>query len=337
MSKQRESIRFLYSLIYIFLISAHFCALYINTPTAQLEWLEALKLFGPLFTLGIASLFGYNNKLCIIKYGLFFLYLHIIFAACVALLYDRTQLLGDDGRLNFQLIGRGPGETAWALCVLLVATNFLLDRHRISIKPRNLKIITLLATSLIVLTQTRSAMLFLGIYFMHINRFRIKFRLVILIISAAFLVLAAGVSGGIPVFSQIINRSLSPDKILTGREYIWAAQMVTFFSSNISTILFGSDLSPKIHQIVEISYETADPHNAYLDIIQYYGIFGFGYICLWYRNQIKHRSYDASAILVAFLLMSLLVSTSRYSLIFYANIILLLIPTVYTRERSIDI
>jgi len=328
LSKQKLS-----SIIFIIVFLAHFSVLYINTPVAEFEWLEALKLFGPMLTLATITLFSNATRLMIIKYGLYILSLHIMLSVCTALINGPANLFSEDGRLVVSLLGRGSGETAWALCVLLVTTNFLRDQNRISIKPSTFMIIALISILAIIFTQTRSALLFLSVYFIYRGGYKLKFRFAIILLLVALFVVILSV-GAAPIFPQFINRSLSTETLLTGREYIWAAQMMALASQDMNAILIGSDLIPKIHEVAEISYATADPHNLFIDIFQYYGLLGLGYIYLWYRNMIKDRCFSASSLLIAFFIMSLFVSTVRYPLVFYVNILLLLAPTIRSCQRA---
>ena len=317
------------SLVFTFAISIHFLILYGNTSSANIEWLEVLKVFGALFTLGISSSFSNTTKLQIIKYSFYALSMHIFIAIFEALVGGANYFIAKDGRFIAKLLGRGAGETAWAFCVFLVTLNFLRELRCINIALRVQQVISLCAILIIFMTQTRSAILFLVIY--YIGRFisktgnkiddMIKVLVVILIVGIVTFVLN-------PALYQVIDRSLSIETIFTGREYIWAAKMTAFAEQDIVNSLFGSDLSSKIHEVPEINYLTADPHNLYIDIFQYYGLLGVAYTVLWYKFAARRRLTTATPILVAFIVMSMFVSTFRYSMVFYANIILLLVVIV---------
>lgn len=324
--------RHLVSIIFLAAISVHFLSLYIATATESFDWLEALKLFGPIFILGCLSLLGRRIQLLVVKSTVYVLAMHIGLGIAEALLRGVGSLQSEDGRMIIELLGRGSGETAWAICVALATLNFLKDQQYIEIRAWNHRAITLVSIIVVVLTQTRSAILFLAVYYLHSNRTnfnaiqvaRVSVIILSIVIIAAFT----------PYFSELIQRTLSPEKVLTGREYIWAAQIMALTNQDITAILFGSDLTPKVREVSEITYITADPHNLFIDIFQYYGFAGLLYILVWYKYQTKSNSKGATQILMAFVVMSMFVSTFRYPMLFYINVALLLIPMIQSKKSN---
>ena len=329
-SKQR-----LITLTFTFAISVHFLVLYANTPSENFELLEALKIFAPLFSLGILSILANELRIQIIKYSFYALSIHIFIAISETIIRGPGYFITEDGRFAAQLLGRGAGETAWAFCVFLVTFNFLRELRYIKVAPRIQKVITFGAILIVCLTQARSAILFLTIY--YIARFGSKTESkigdVFKIFGIGFIVVIVAYAVN-PIFHQVIARSLSLETVLTGREYIWAAKMAAFSDQAVVNLLFGSDLLPKVHEVVAIGYVTADPHNLYIDIFQYYGILGVTYTILWYKFATKHRFTSATPIILAFIGMCMFVSPFRYSMVFYVNTILLLTITIRPNLNS---
>ena len=321
------------TLIFLFCFGAHFLLLYLRTSEADFEWIEVLKHCGPIVALALLSWLRNRLKLIKIAFGSCMLALHFVYGLLEAVMNNPHSLLTEDGRFIVLALGRGAGETAWALCVLLVTLEYLGDRGCLEVGTRVKSLARLVLLLLILVAQTRSTFLFLLIYYFYRHRIQTKVRLSHIVTASVVLCILVAIVISIPLFSPMIQRTLALETILTGRQYIWATRWSALKSMSLQEILIGSDLSPKVNVIEELSYETADPHNLFLDIFQYFGAIGVLYIVLWYRHMIKKQPLDTTAFLRAFVVTSLVVSTIRYSMVFYANVILLLIPMTSVPSR----
>jgi len=316
-----------YSFFFFVLFTVQLCILYFQTLPNEFDIIEALKLPSPVIFMIFLAPLGNNTKITFVKIGFAILIIHIFFGFLLGILSGFSSFFLDDGRFVILALGRGAGETAWAFCALIVLIEFFQKQEIFNIRFGTKTIIYLVSFAIIILTQARSALMFLLLYyyFRSALSFRIKKKNIWIGFLLFVVILIIAFSADLMV---LLNRSLSLSSVLTGREYIWFAKLSQLASEDFYVVLFGSDLSPKIIEVPEIGYLTADPHNLYLDFIQYYGLFFLLVFGLWYAHMAKYSSQEAMPILKAFIVMSLFVSSFRYSSVFYINIVLLILPMI---------
>ena len=323
-----------YSFFFLVLFTVQLIILYGQTVPGEFDILEALKLPTPVIVMIFLALLGNNAKITAVKIGFAILIIHILFGILLGILSGFSSFFLNDGRFVILALGRGAAETAWAFCALIVLIEFFQKQQILNIRFSMKAVIYLVSFTLILLTQTRSALmfLFLDYYFTSTLSFRMKKKNIWIGFLFFVVILILAFSADLVA---VLNRSLSFSSVLTGREFIWFAKLSQLASEDFHVVLFGSDLSPKIIEIPEIGYLTADPHNLYLDFIQYYGLFFLLALGVWYAHMVKYSSQEAMPILKAFIVMSLFVSTFRYSMGFYINVILLILPMIVSEAEII--
>lgn len=302
----------------------HSLWLVFNTDTADFDFLEFGKFVGIPITVMLLAQFSRSIFLIIVR-----LTIITIFALLVVGIVGASIGLWsifDETRLFIPLLGRGAGETAWALCALYV----FLDYRQVT--PSTISyfrevIYRLLTLIIIIMTESRVAILFMGIYI--ILRYQnVMFRTAVIGLP---ILLALSYS----FFSNndslaIVSRTLSPEKILTGREYIWSAHVADFLRQPLTHILIGHDFSPKIVDVPEVGYLTADVHNLFFDFVRVYGLAGLIYFAAYltiakWSIQKEQQGIVWSG-LVALLVMSLFVSVFRYPYLPLLTAIFLTLP-----------
>lgn len=334
-----------YKYIYLaasFLFLIQFVWLFSNTPDAEVDWLEIAKILGPISLISGIYFFSDRIKLRIVIVLFHCLILHFISAFVITLNSGFGAFFTSDLRLNFSVIGRGATETAWAASVLLVSGRYLHSIRRLRFDFFGSKVFGFICVSICVLSQSRSSILYLAVYYLtfgvdKIRKFRIKSAS---IISGFFVILVVISLMQIDFVSDIVSNTLdrtkSADKILTGRNYIWEVKLESIFNNSPLEIIFGKDLLPKIDIIEELAYETADAHNVMIDLIQYYGIFGFLGIGSVYWFLGNSRGKHQRAVKYAFTVMSMFASSFRFPYIFYVNIIIITIIFINTDSESYE-
>lgn len=316
----------IFSAFLIFVFTFHILFLLENTNSEDRDLLEVLKIFAPVFTLGIFSLLNTKFQIHLVYFFFIILLLHILISIFLSLSGIYGEFISDDYRVLFKGLGRGAGETAWALCVCIVAIEYFRSGENTNYNKTIFKLLYMVIFLLILLTQSRAAILFLVSFYFFKSNISSKISLSGLVTFCIFIIAIIFILVLVPSFNQIFIRSSDASMILTGREFIWASMYLDIINSNIQDILIGEDIAPNIHFVEEIGYVTADPHNLFLDIFQYYGLFGVLYITIWYSYLCKYKTKLSYAIIFAFVIMSMFVSTIRYPFLPYVNIILLAIP-----------
>jgi hypothetical protein len=303
--------------------------LFQRSRPSQVEWLEILKLAGPIIFLNISLYFNDAIRDKIVFLGLFVLCGQAAYGVVTTLPEGLGGFVSDDGRFMIQSLGRGAGETAWALCVLIIILNYCVDIGHLRISGLLSLGVELLSLVIIVYSQSRGPIGFIAIYY-----FIYRTKLIFSILRNPFYLVPALVVllsiMYVPSIQAMLSRSSTSDSFLTGREYIWAVHIDQLRRLSLGELFFGTDLEPKIVDIPEIGYVTADPHNIYIDIINYYGIFGIAAMAYVYKRNVYWKAARSKAIVFAFMGMGMLVSPFRYPEIFYANVLVLLIPTLRT-------
>tara|TARA_B100002019_G_scaffold126528_1_gene108986 strand:- start:12689 stop:13753 length:1065 start_codon:yes stop_codon:yes gene_type:complete len=316
----------IFSTFLIFVFTSHFIFLLVNTNSEDRDLLEVLKIFAPVFTLSVFSLLNTKFQVHLVNFFFFILLIHILVSIFLSLSGIYGEFISDDYRVLFKGLGRGAGETAWALCVFIVTIEYLRSGKSINYNKTIFKLLYMVIFLLILLTQSRAAILFLFSFYFFKSNISAKISLSGLVSFTIFIITIILLVVLIPSFNQIFIRSSDASMILTGREFIWVSMYLDIINSSIQDILIGEDIAPNIHFVEEIGYVTADPHNLFLDIFQYYGLFGVLYITIWYSYLCKYKTKLSYAIIFAFVIMSMFVSTVRYPFLPYVNIILLAIP-----------
>ena len=236
----------------------------------------------------------------------------------------------DDNRFNLELLGRGAPETGWALSICTICILFYLNRTRSKLVIDFYKILITIFLILIILTQSRSALLFISIYFL-ISARRLKYFLPYITLFLAVIIILFNKYFE-TTFVQLFKRSASSN-VLTGREFIWGEKFIDLQNNGILALFFGSDFTPKITVVETISYQTADTHNLLLDYIQYFGVIFTIIFLLWYFSTVKSTNVEGKSIIVAFFVTVVFVSPFRYSLLPYANVLILGLP-IYIKNYS---
>ena len=316
----------IFSSLFVFLFTFHIMFLLANTSNAERDFLEIAKIFFPVFSLGVFSLLNTKFQLNLIYAFFVILLLHIVISAFLSLTGIYGYFISDDYRILFKGLGRGAGETAWALCVFLITFEYFISAGKNNQNKTIYNLLVMFIVILIFLTQSRAALLFIFSFYFFKSNVNLKISLSSFFIFLFSIFSIIVIILLVPSFSQLFVRSSDTSLVLTGREFIWASMYLDALNSSIQDLFIGEDLAPNIHFVPEIGYVTADPHNLFLDIFQYYGLLGVVYISIWYALLCKHKTKLSYAIIMAFIIMSMFVSTIRYPFLPYINIILLAIP-----------
>tara|TARA_B100000242_G_scaffold291202_1_gene264081 strand:- start:13020 stop:14057 length:1038 start_codon:yes stop_codon:yes gene_type:complete len=312
-------------LLIIATIPLHSFALFLNTPSGQVDYLEFAKFFCQFIGLGAFAVVSKHVQLIIIRTLILILTVHIILA--VALTYDELNyfLTRDPSRprIVFLGLGRTPGDTAQAFTALFIVS-VLFAKNASRAKKIFLQILRIVAFIMVGLTQTRTMMLVLlifltGIFLEKFGYLKIKSYLFILLL---FLTLPI-------VFATSDPAALS--KISSGRYDLWVAFLNDFSQRDVLDFWFSTDLSRREVVVPEMNYETSDVHNTFFDIMNYFGLFGLILVVLFYL--ISTRCFNSNISLIVFLsyLPVLFLSCAfKYPGTFYVSLLFLMLPIYFS-------
>lgn len=287
-----------------------------RTDFLNIAFNEVVKYFIP-FTL--ITFFMLINKSIIFYRNIFYFLSFHLLLACFSVNFS------EDNRLYFLLLGRSPSETGFSICFLLIYFNEYIYRFKIELsKLENYcyAIFLIIAFIIILVTRSKSSLfiyiLYSCFFIIRVNSRNLLIISLIILFSTVFL------------YNQlflIIERFSSATILLSSRDLIWEKFIYQILSFDLTRLFFGNDFSLHSYSIDIISYDTSDAHNQFLDIINYFGLFGLSYFILYFLlltcNNYWWRNLFITLIISPIYLTS--TTTKLVYMIFYSLSILLIL------------
>lgn len=334
-------LKYVHRILFILIFLALNIYLLQSTPFEKIDLREYLKLIIPISVIFL-SLFLTKSQLIQVFKLIFSLLLIHISISFVYELVIHGQLFNksDDGRYYLRALGRSAGETALAFYVLYVGTLFYLYFNSSINNNRNKNIIILLFFLMInisILTQSRTWPIIFFLFNLSwiiinhnlqslMNNLNSKKIIITIYIAITLIILLSS------NFFGDISKRMS-HSVLSGRAEIWSEYMKSQKQSSLRELIVGKNLERKTLINKDAGIETSDSHNMFFDIAQTFGILGCIFLFLSYFLSIRKGGVNLTMpILLAFFVTGFVMSPFKIPYLFYTNILLLMIPVIFSRD-----
>jgi hypothetical protein len=332
-------IKYRYKILFVCIFIIINFYLLINTPFDKIDSKEYLKLLIPISAIFLSLFLTKLNLIKIFKLLFYLLLIHIVFSfmyelATHGMLFNKSS----DGRYYLQVLGRSAGETALAFYVLYVGTLFYFYLNSSLTKNQNILILLFFVViNISIISQSRTWLVIFLLFnftFIIINRNFINI-LNILLSKKLSLIIYIAITLTILFGSNFlgdISKRMS-HSVLSGRVEIWHEYIESQATNSTTEIILGRNLERKTLINKDAGIETSDSHNMFFDISQTFGAFGCLVLLVSFFFSISRGGINISTpILVAFIVTGFVMSPFKIPYLFYTNILLLIIPVIFSRD-----